>query len=128
MTLPESIGIGLGLLAIVAPVQWPKMHKAVTYPIATLGFLVLGWSVILAIEEATGMKIQTGPLTMLIGAAALAAGAVFWQAQVAKGQAERPYAEHGNRPVDDKPVPSKNSPNVSAGGNITIGHIGDVIN
>lgn len=130
MTLPEGIGIGLGLLAIVAPALWPTMSKAITYPVATIGFVVLGWSGVLALEEVTGMKIQSGPLAMLICAAALAVGAIFWQVQLSKGHAEALPAPHeGTSVAADKPSSGKNSPNISVQrGNVYIDHLGDVIN
>jgi hypothetical protein len=40
MTVGETIGIGLGFLAIVAPEFWPKMPKAFSYALAGIG---LSW-------------------------------------------------------------------------------------
>lgn len=78
MTGPEAVGIGLGFLAIVAPDFWPKMPRPLSYALAAVGLSWLTYSAILAIQDATHMKLQYGPLAAIIMGAALIAGGIFW--------------------------------------------------
>ena len=78
MTVAEGVAIGLGFLAIVAPDFWPKMPKSLSYTIAGIGLCWLTYSLILAVQNETGMKLQQEPLIAIILGAALIAGGIFW--------------------------------------------------
>jgi hypothetical protein len=102
------------------------MSKVVSYPVAAIGFMLLAWSGILALEGWTEMKMQTGPLIVLVCAAVVAASGVFWHIHLSKAQTKPPHSDP-SIPATPQGPSMKNSPNISAGGNITIGHIGDTI-
>jgi hypothetical protein len=78
MTVLEAIGVGLGFLAIVAPDFWPKMPRPLSYILAGIGLAWLTYSLILGVEELTGGKLQYGPRVLMILAAILFAGGLFW--------------------------------------------------
>jgi len=78
MTVAEDISIGLGFLAILAPDFWPKMPRPLSYLLASVGLAWLTFSEILAIEENTSMKLQNGPLALIIAGAVLATAGLFW--------------------------------------------------
>jgi hypothetical protein len=63
-----------------------------------VGLAVLGSTVILATESASGMKIQTGPLLSIIGGLLIAALGVFWHVHMAR--TESGAAPHGVAPGD----------------------------
>lgn len=96
LTIAEGIGIGLGFLAIVAPEFWPKMPRSLSYTLAGIGLSWLTYSFILAIEDGTGMKLQHGPLAVIIFGAACIAGGIFWhisRLEPAKEQRQKAAAE-----------------------------------
>jgi hypothetical protein len=103
MTLAESLGLSVGIIAIVAPELWPHMSKAISFPVATVGFLLLAWSGILALEGVTGMRIQFGPLVVLVCAAILAAVGVFWHIHLSRAQSVPPPPERGSLAVPQNP-------------------------
>jgi hypothetical protein len=116
MTVGETVSIGLGFLAIVAPDFWPKMPRALSYKIAAIGLSWLVYSGVLAIEDATEMKLTYGPLiTIVLGAAVIAAG-VFWHiSRIHRGQEAIKAGEHSASTPSNKPVePSLDRPAVSA--------------
>ncbi|MCK1287538.1 hypothetical protein IVB41_26900 [Bradyrhizobium sp. 44] len=78
MTMAEAVGVGLGFLAIVAPEFWPKMPKALSYTLAGIGLSWLTYSLVLGIESLSHMKLQYGPLSLVIVGAVLIAGGLFW--------------------------------------------------
>ncbi len=112
MTAAELAGIALGAIAIVAPAVWPAMRKAISYPIAAAGFVLLGWSGILALQDAMGIKIQPGPLLVIVIGLAIAASGLGWHIYRAKNSpaSEKPQAAAA-KPMEPKQVaPSPPSP------------------
>jgi hypothetical protein len=66
-------------------------------------------------------------LFAVVGVLCLGAAVHFYAARSATTAVKS--AKEGTPPMSDKPnVPGKNSPNISAAGNVTIGHVGDVYN
>ena len=49
--------------------------------LALVGFALFGYGVIVALENATGMKIQAGPLAAIILGFVIAAAGVLWHLQ-----------------------------------------------
>lgn len=86
MTTAELAALGLGAIAVVPPFVWRDMATVVSYPIAAIGFLLLGWAAIQGLGEATGMAVQKGPLTVIIIGAAVVAAGVFWQINLSTAQ------------------------------------------
>lgn len=78
MTVAEGLAIGLGFLAIVAPDFWPRMPRLLSYFLAAIGLAWLTYSGILAAEDFNHMKLQNGPLVLIIAGALLIAGGLFW--------------------------------------------------
>jgi hypothetical protein len=104
------------------------MSKIVGYPLALVGFGLLGWSGILALQEVTGMKVDLGPLAVIIGGLMLAAAGVVWHIHSSNAQIGRPGltagAQSGPLPASS---PGKNTISIGGSNNqVTIGHIGDV--
>jgi hypothetical protein len=123
MHLPE---FALLLIATVAAIAAGLAMVASNYRaarvlfwIAALSFGSLGivWS-----QQSHGYSLATQMIVAAV-CAAIAAAALVWGLDEIRGRANA-----GEVPsVTDKPEPGKNSPAISAGGNITIGHIGDTI-
>jgi hypothetical protein len=55
------------------------MSKAITYPVGTFGFLILGFGVIRVCEDQFGMRIGNGPMAAIMVGLLLVAGGVLWQ-------------------------------------------------
>lgn len=135
MTLGETLGVGLGALALVAPFLWPRMPKRVSYPVAAVGFGFLFWSGLLALEGATNMKVHGGSLTAIVLGALIVAGGVashIWLSSSSAQQTEKPAERAAqNAPMQEgskMPSPAgKNNVVISGSNNtVSIGHIGDV--
>jgi len=88
MTFGEAVGIGGGVLAIVAPEWVPKMRAWLRNGITAAGFLILGYSGILALQDVTGMRIQPLPLIIIVLGALVVAGGVFLHTNQARKKAE----------------------------------------
>jgi hypothetical protein len=52
--------------------------------LALVGFALLGYGVIVALENATGMKIQAGPLAAIVSGFVIAAAGVLWHLQASR--------------------------------------------
>jgi hypothetical protein len=78
MTVAEGVAIGLGFLAIVAPDFWPKMPKSLSYTIAGIGLCWLAYSLVMAIENGSGMKLHYGPLAAIIIGVVFVGAGIFW--------------------------------------------------
>jgi hypothetical protein len=121
VTAVESSALAVGILAIVAPYLWPKMSKAVSYSLATIGFLLLGWAGILVLGEATGMKVQSGPLVLLICAGVLAAFGVFWHINLSTQSTPQPtQATHQSTPQLTQATQYPNTPTLDRASSVTI--------
>lgn len=104
MTGAEAVGVGLGFLAIVAPEFWPKMPRALSYTLAGIGLCWLTFSLILGIEAVSDMKLQYGPLGVIIFGAALIALGLFWHIS-RLGTGEPTSSNHGHaEPLKTTPL------------------------
>lgn len=122
----DSLNLGLGLLAIVAPYLWPSMPKSFSYPAAGFGFLLLGYSGIAALQDWTHMKLAQGPLLTIISGLIVVALGVGWHIYLSKTTALAGETAPTAAMPDDN---GKNNVTISGSNNqVTIGHIGDVIN
>lgn len=80
--------------------------------LALVGFALFGYGVIVALENATGMKIQAGPLAAIILGFVIAAAGVLWHLQTSR--TERPasarvvpsLAPSGSQPASPDTKPS----------------------
>lgn len=80
--------------------------------LAVVGFALFGYGVIVALENATGMKIQAGPLAAIILGFVIAAAGVLWHLQTSR--TERPasarvvpsLAPSGSQPASPDAKPS----------------------
>jgi hypothetical protein len=80
--------------------------------LALVGFALFGYGVIVALENATGMKIQAGPLAAIIIGFVIAAAGVLWHLQTSR--TERPasarvvpsLAPSGSQPASPDTKPS----------------------
>jgi hypothetical protein len=80
--------------------------------LALVGFALFGYGVIVALENATGMKIQAGPLAAIILGFVIAAAGVLWHLQTSR--TERPasarvgpsLAPFGSQPASPDTKPS----------------------
>ena len=78
MTFGEAAGLALGVLSIVAGEWVSKMPKPLRNALTILGFILLGYSGIIGLQDITGMPIQTGPLLVIIAGLIIMAGGVLW--------------------------------------------------
>ena len=78
MTFGETAGLALGVLSIVAGEWVSKMPKSLRNALTILGFILLGYSGIIGLQDITGMPIQTGPLLVIIAGLVIMAGGVLW--------------------------------------------------
>jgi hypothetical protein len=127
MHLPEFIllliatvvGIAAGLAMVVSNYRVAR----VLFWIAALSFGSLGivWS-----QQSNGYSLATQMIVAAICAAIAAAGLVWGLREIrGRANASEPISVTDNPPLSNA-ASSKNSPNISAGGNVTIGHIGDM--
>ena len=103
MTGAEAIGVGLGFLAIVAPEFWPKMPRALSYTLAGIGLSWLTYSLILGIESLSHIKLQYGPLGVIILGAVLIAGGLFWH--ISRLGTEEPAQPGHSQTTERAPLP-----------------------
>jgi hypothetical protein len=115
-----GITVGIGAAMLLAP---PPINVRITKVLFWTGALSFGSLGIVWAQTSEGYSL---PVRMLVAAvcAGVAAAGLVWALNELKTRAsglsyleKPPQSEQG-----------ENSPNISAGGNITIGHIGDVIN
>jgi len=124
MTWYDWLMLGVGLLGLVAQEWVPKVHPVWRSAIIAVGFAALAYSSTLWLQDMTAMKIQTGPLVVILVGIAIVAAGVLWHINVARTQIAGPAVPPQS--PSPPPQPPKNSPTINAGGNVTIGHIGDV--
>jgi hypothetical protein len=76
--------------------------------LALVGFALFGYGVIVALENATGMKIQAGPLAAIILGFVIAAAGVLWHLQTSRTErpASAPLAPSGSQPASPDTKPS----------------------
>jgi hypothetical protein len=127
MHLPEFV---LLLIATVAAIAAGLAMVASNYRVArvlfwiaalSFGSLGLVWS-----QQSHGYSLATQMIVAAV-CAGIAAATLVWGLDEIRGRAnaaEIPSVT--DKPEPYKPAQGKNSPNISAGGNVTIGHIGDV--
>ena len=60
------------------------VHGIARASLALVGFALFGYGVIVALENATGMKIQAGPLAAIIAGFVIAAAGVLWHLQTSR--------------------------------------------
>jgi len=88
------------------------VHGFARPALALVGFALFGYGVIVALENATGMKIQAGPLAAIILGFVIAAAGVLWHLQTSR--TERPasarvvpsLAPSGSQPASPDTKPS----------------------
>jgi hypothetical protein len=116
VTVGEAIGIGLGFLAIVAPDFWPKMPRSFSYTLAAIGLGWLTYSGILALEEATEMKLRYGPLTMIVVGALVIACGIFWHISRLEHPTKRERAQRiePSPSQDNQTIPQQLEKNTTA--------------
>lgn len=78
MTFGETAGLALGVLSIVAGEWVSKMPRLARNGLTALGFILLGYSGILLLQDVTEMKLQLGPLLIIVGGLIVTAGGVIW--------------------------------------------------
>jgi hypothetical protein len=127
MTFWEVAGVGVGVVATVSPVVWPKMKTIVSYPIAMGGFLVLGYSGILLWQEQSGMKVDTGPTVAILLGMAIVIGGILWQTSKNADSAPTPQKNtpHGPEPERTLDAPRMGDINTDNSGIITKDQKGD---
>jgi hypothetical protein len=71
-------------LTYTDPYSRDGVHGVTRAALALVGFALLGYGVIVALENATGMKIQAGPLAAIIAGFVIAAAGVLWHLQTSR--------------------------------------------
>lgn len=81
MTFGEALGIGIGIFGIVASEWVPTMHPWQRNAIAAVGTLVLAYSGMLAFQDVIGVRLNPGPLWLIMSGMVLFGCGIFWQLQ-----------------------------------------------
>lgn len=66
------------------PYSRDGVHGVTRAALGLVGFALLGYGVIVALENATGMKIQAGPLAAIVAGFVIAAAGVLWHLQTSR--------------------------------------------
>ena len=110
--MAESISSRGGSVTLSDQTSRDGVQGFVRAALALVGFALFGYGVIVALENATGMKIQAGPLAAIILGFVIAAAGVLWHLQTSR--TERPasarvvptLAPSGSQPASPDTKPS----------------------
>jgi hypothetical protein len=94
--LAETISSRGGSVTLSDPTSRDGVQGFARAALALVGFALFGYGVIVALENATGMKIQAGPLAAIILGFVIAAAGVLWHLQTSRTE----------RPASARVVPS----------------------
>ena len=110
--MAETISSRGGSVTLSDPTSRDGVQGFARAALALVGFALFGYGVIVALENATGMKIQAGPLAAIILGFVIAAAGVLWHLQTSR--TERPasarvvpsLAPSGSQPASPDTKPS----------------------